>query len=319
MALWDLSGRFAEETGRSLLVAHVDHGLRGRASRADAAFVRREARRRKMPCRVARAPVRAWAEKNKRGVEEAARILRYKALGQMAKAARCHAVLTAHHRDDQVETVFLNLLRGAGPGGLSGMAPASPWPWPGGPRGARLVRPLLDTSREAILRYARRRGLSWRRDATNDAPVFLRNRLRPMLRRWESWRPGFFQRTAQLAALQRDEEAFWRERLDALSGEIFRRRRAGGGLEASRLKRYHLAEQRRLLRRYLRVNNFAALERARLYALAPGSAGPLSFPGGQIVKKAGVLRFQPLSRMKSPRNQYLDRMLQRSTDSLEVS
>jgi tRNA(Ile)-lysidine synthetase-like protein len=285
MALLSLAAEAAREDPRfSFAVAHVDHGLRGKASAADAAFVRREAARRRMPFSLARAPVKAFAAREKTGIEESARILRYRALAAVARARRCGAVLTAHTLNDQAETVFMNLVRGAGPSGLAGMAPAAPWPVPVPGRAPRLLRPLLDVPRERLVKRLRAEKTPFRTDATNAEPVFFRNRVRPALAAWERERPGLFERVGRLAALLRDEEAYWESRFPVSP------RRLDLGL----FKRYHIVEQRRILRRKFGFASFQAVERARAFALDAGPATRQSVPGGWVEKKGGSLVFRPL-------------------------
>ncbi len=288
VALLNVADRWRRMTGMFVAVGHVDHGLRGRASRADAVFVRKECSRLGIPCGVVRAPVRAWAQKRGRGVEDAARELRYRALAQLARRFRCSAVATAHTLDDQVETLFLNLLRGTGPAGLAGMAEASPWPYPAQGRLSQgrmtLIRPLLNVPKKEILRYLRAHNIPFRIDASNALPLFLRNRLRPVLRSWETLRPGFFQRVAQTARIVRDEEAFWRTRLP------FRRKARRVRLERTPFLRYHVAEQRRRLRHLYGLSRFEVVERVRLFA-ADHARGPLDIPGGRVSKTKRFLFF----------------------------
>ncbi len=152
-----------------LRVATVDHGVRG-GSAADADFV--ETLGHTMGLAVSRLRVRP------RGRSEAAlRDARYAALRELGATV----IVTAHHRDDQAETVLLHLVRGAGLGGLASMA----WRYNG------VVRPLLDIPRVSLRAWLTWRGLSFREDPTNQSRDFLRNRLRhevlPLL---EEIRPG---------------------------------------------------------------------------------------------------------------------------------
>jgi tRNA(Ile)-lysidine synthase len=282
---------WARRRGAQLTVAHVDHGLRGAASRADAAFVRREAARRGRPVVLSRVPVAAWARRHRRGIEESSRILRYRALAVLARRAGATAVATGHTLDDQVETIFLHLLRGAGPGGLGGMSPAGPWPIPGG-HGLTLVRPLLEASKAELRRRLRRRGLSFRRDATNRDTRFLRNRLRPVLAAWERWGPGFARRMSRLAAVVRDEEDYWRRRLSPAPGEP-------AAIDRRKFMRYHAAEQRRWLRLRLGLGDAASIERARDFARRP--TGGVSLPGGLWGLRDGRLVFVTGPRRSPPR------------------
>ncbi|MBI4396470.1 MAG: tRNA lysidine(34) synthetase TilS [Elusimicrobia bacterium] len=340
MALWDLLERWRKQAGGSYAIGHVDHGLRGKASRADASFVLRRARIWGVPCIIARAPVRAWARKHRRGLEESARILRYQALARMARSQGCAVVLTAHTQNDQVETVFLNLIRGSGPPGLGGMNPAADWPWPAAGAGLKLLRPLLDVERREILGYLRRRRIPFRVDATNRQPLFFRNQIRPILTKWEKLRPGFFERVARLAEIQRDEETFWLDLLKKTSPRLIRplrsaagtvggpegrrllrplRSAAGtvGGPEGRRLLRprkdasaaldlglffrYHKAKQRRILRSLIDFLDFRAVERLRSFAKTSPAGQTVHLPGGWVEKSARFLIFhQKESRANPP-------------------
>jgi tRNA(Ile)-lysidine synthase len=288
MALLDLADRWRRETGGFIAVGHVDHGLRGAASRADARFVQRECARRGLPGAVRRAPAAALARRRKRGLEDAARRLRYQALSRIARRFHCPVVATAHTLDDQAETVFINLFRGAGPAGLAGMAPSARWPAPSATISPRLVRPFLSVRKEELLSYLRARRLRFRTDATNNQPLFLRNRLRPVLQAWEKERPGFLARVARTAGLLRDEEDYWSRRL-ARNG--FRREKPRVRLERGPFLRYHVAEQRRRLRHLYGITRFGPLERVRGFA-ADRATGPLDIPGGKVVKTARYLFFK---------------------------
>jgi tRNA(Ile)-lysidine synthase len=300
MALLDLAARWAPGADAFLAVGHVNHGLRGRTSAADARFVRRQAAARDIPFRAQRVPVRRFARLEGLGIEEASRVLRYRALARMAADLRCAAVLAAHTLDDQAETVVMNLVRGAGPDGLGGMAPRSTWPVPvprartGSPRprrsneGPLLLRPLLTVPKNEILGYLRDRRVPFRTDATNALPLFFRNRVRPVLQAWEEERPGLRERLARLAEVLRDEQDYW----DALMPPFSRRR----GLDLRPFRTLHKAFQRRLLRHTFGFSSFAAIERARAFAMDPGAASRQSVPGGRLEKAEGRLIFRRRSR-----------------------
>lgn len=206
--------------GPALHVAHFDHGLRGAASQADAAFVAQTAREWGLPATVERADVGAYAAAERRNLHQAARELRYRFLAEVARAAGAGAVAVAHHADDQAETVLMHLLRGAGPAGLRGMLPLQPWDaWAAGqppdPRGAPLLRPLLAVPRAAIERYCAGQGLRPRQDASNADPAYTRNRIRhellPLLRAYNPQIAAALGRTAAVCA---DEQALIQELLD---------------------------------------------------------------------------------------------------------
>ncbi|HXG48077.1 MAG TPA: tRNA lysidine(34) synthetase TilS, partial [Methylomirabilota bacterium] len=182
--LLHLLHRLAPARGWRLVVAHFHHGLRGRASDADEALVRRTAEQLRLPCLVGHGQVRKLADEEGLSVEMAARRLRHDFLARAALRRRCPVVALAHHADDQVELFFLRLLRGAGAEGLAGMGWTSPSP--ARPE-VRLVRPLLDVPKSALRQFAELARLPFREDRSNASFEALRNRLRhevlPLLKR----------------------------------------------------------------------------------------------------------------------------------------
>ncbi len=157
-----------------LIVAHFDHQLRGAETDADVAFVAQSAKRLGLPFETGSGYTRQLAAETGAGIEAAARQLRHVFFVRLAK--RLGAVVAlAHHADDQIETFFLRLLRGAGNRGLGGMRPIAPSPFD---PGVTLVRPLLSVRRDEIVDFATREGIEFREDATNTDTRFLRNRIR---------------------------------------------------------------------------------------------------------------------------------------------
>jgi len=155
---------------------HANYGLREGAD-ADEALVRRwcSSRSPEIPLRVVSLDAERRASDYDESLQEAARVLRYEALGTYAEQIDAGAVAVGHHRDDQAETLLLNLLRGAGPEGLAGMPPRRPLQ---ASPSASLIRPLLDASREQIRRFAEAEGIPWREDPSNRDSSYDRARLR---------------------------------------------------------------------------------------------------------------------------------------------
>lgn len=180
--------------GRGILAVHVDHGLH-----PDAALWAEHCRRFAASLDVEFLAEKVSVVETGSGPEAAAREARYKALARSVGPREW--LLSAHHRDDQAETLLINLLRGSGPAGVAGI-----------PRLRRfgrgwLVRPLLDVGRDELEVYARRHDIEWIDDPANDADRYDRNFLRhevlPLLeRRW----PNAAARLARSADLARDAE-----------------------------------------------------------------------------------------------------------------
>ncbi|MDP6793322.1 MAG: tRNA lysidine(34) synthetase TilS [Anaerolineales bacterium] len=164
-------------------VAHLDHGLRP-DSADDAEFVADIARSWGLPISIGRQEVAAMASERKLSLEEAGRQARYAFLVGVAQNERHNLILVGHNGDDQVETVLMHLLRGAGLSGLRGMRPLTPMTAMRLPTAAtismelQLGRPLLEVTRAEIEAYCREHGLQPRHDATNADTTFFRNRLR---------------------------------------------------------------------------------------------------------------------------------------------
>jgi len=172
----------------SLHAAHLHHGIRGQDADDDAAFVAGLCRSWAIPCKVEHADVPALARERGLAIEEAARQARYTFLGSQARAVGARSVAVAHNADDQVETVLMHFLRGAGLAGLRGMCPLS---WmdelrlgtegqqaPEPDQRIRLIRPLLQVPRRQIEEYCREHGLEPRFDRSNLDQTYFRNRLR---------------------------------------------------------------------------------------------------------------------------------------------
>lgn len=159
---------------RHLIVCHIDHQLRGAASRADARFVEKLCQRHSLVFHGTRLPMKAIAQQRSESIETAARHLRHEFFATIAKQTRCPRLLLAHHADDQAETVLWNLLRGSH--GAKGMRLEQTMQI--GSQRLQVIRPLLQTRREELRAYLLERGIKWREDATNAEPLATRNRLR---------------------------------------------------------------------------------------------------------------------------------------------
>ncbi len=166
-----------------IVVAHFNHQLRGRAGDLDEKLVRQTAAKLKLPITAESGDVKSFAANFGLSIEMAARRLRHEFLARAARARKINAIALAHHADDQIELFFLRLLRGSGAGALAGMKWKSPSP---ADQSLWLVRPLLDSTKVALLEFAAENRIRFRNDATNFSPDFLRNRIRnellPLLR-----------------------------------------------------------------------------------------------------------------------------------------
>jgi tRNA(Ile)-lysidine synthase len=160
----------AARTGLSLSVAHLDHGARGEASRADAEFVAELARSLGLPFYLGQ-----WRPTRAKHFEADARSARYTWLTEVAQACKASIVAVGHTRDDQAETILHRIVRGTGPSGLAGI-PATRRLASDPP--IILVRPLLTVSRDEIRDYLAELGQPYREDRSNTDLAQTRARIR---------------------------------------------------------------------------------------------------------------------------------------------
>jgi len=264
--------------GTEPAVLHVDHGLRGEESGEDAEFVHRLCENLGVRCEIRR--LRLAEGPN---LQERARDERYRLAGEVADGLELHTITAGHTADDVAETVLLNLARGAGLRGLSGIPPV---------RG-RLARPLIERTRREVLEYLTSLDQAYRTDPTNLTGKYARNRVRleilPIL---EELHPGAARNLARGASLVREDL----EALQDLAAEILERRGDEITLPLGRLSEQHPALRRYAVRRaYSMLLPDAPPLGSALVETLLGLAGEgegtrvLDLPGGVIASaRAGV-------------------------------
>jgi len=262
---------------RKMVVCHFDHRLRGRASAADARWVKSLAAKLGLECELGAGDVAALAAGDGLSIETAAREARYRFFAEVARKRRCPTVFLAHHADDQVETFLFNLFRGTGRAGLGGMRPESERVVKaGGSVRLRLLRPMLGIRQAEIERYAAARKLRHREDESNLSHAHTRNRIRHRLLpeleaifgrdvRGTVWRT---------AEILRAEEEWLATLVPEPSGEM---------LPVPELRAEPVALQRRRILAWLRRQKvpdagFAEVEAVR--SLLHGPRAKVNLPGG---------------------------------------
>jgi len=268
----------AQELQICVSAAHYNHCLRGEASDGDEAFVRRLCASWGVPLVVERGDVAAHAARSGQSIEEAARQLRYDFL--LAQPGR---IAVAHHADDQVETVLLNLLRGTGLKGLAAMEP----------KRDRIIRPLLSVTREEVAAYLAQHKLPHREDATNGEDDALRNRLRhhvvPLLRQENPALARTVGRMTQL--LQADED--W---LQQQTRSLLEQARRDDGYDCRTLLEAPTVLRRRAIRMLLQIPKPAQVHVDQAEALLADLSGSVRIPmpgGFDLVREYHLLRLEP--------------------------
>ena len=156
-------------------VAHCNCNLRGEESDEEEAFVRNYCKQNHIPFHSKSFQTTAYSKEKNISIEMAARELRYHFFEEVRKKRELHLIAVAHHQDDQLETILLNLLQGTGIHGLKGMLE----------KNNQIVRPLLKVSREEINQYISKNNIPYRDDSSNEADDykrnFIRNQISPLL------------------------------------------------------------------------------------------------------------------------------------------
>jgi len=268
-----------------LIVCHLNHQLRGRMSDADARFVQKLVERRRRSTRprtrtvdldfeLGAVNVRALASKQKISIETAAREARYKFFAETARRRKCKTIFLAHHADDLVETFLINLFRGAGAAGLSGMREIS----------TRriddvdltIVRPFLGVWRKEIDVYVREHRIKFREDASNKNLNPVRNRFRHRIIPYfekilgRNVRPAIW----RAAAIAGEEEDWIEKQLPDSTDAQF---------SVARLRALPVAVQRRAVLKWLRAQkiseiSFDVIERVRSLADHDAAAAKVNLP-----------------------------------------
>ena len=248
-ALWQLR----DEHKLRLYGAHLNHGLRGAESDADAEFTEDTFRRLDIPFTLESADVAAYRARHKLSLEDAARQVRYAFLAEVATEHAADVIALGHTADDQAETVLMHIIRGSGLDGLRGMQTLDIRRIADRP--ATLFRPLLGTRRSETQAYCRALGLSPRIDASNQSPEFLRNRIRmelvPLL---EQTNPSIHAALLRLAANATQDSDYIRAKADEVWNQVAHVHSDGAvRLDTRALRNHHAALQSHTLRRAIEV------------------------------------------------------------------
>jgi tRNA(Ile)-lysidine synthase len=239
-----------KEKNLAPIAAHFNHKLREESDQ-DAEFIREYCLRLELPYREGEGDVTQYSKEFGLSIEEAARILRYRFLFDIAETEHAGAVAVGHHSDDQVETIIMNLLRGTGTKGLTGMQIVTyPNPWS---ETIPLVRPLLEVTKTEIMAFQKEYDLPYLEDPSNLDIHFHRNNIRhTVIPRLEEVAPGLKKRLLQTSqilssenqALDHFTNKAWEECLNSQGGSYIQ-------LTRETFLNFPTAIQRRLIRKAL--------------------------------------------------------------------
>ncbi len=236
-----------------LLVFHLNHKLRGKEADYDEEFVKRLCQNWQIPCRTKSVEVQKYARKKKLSLEQAAREIRYKMFEQERKRWKCDKIALGHNADDNAETILLNLARGTGLAGLSGIPPTRD----------RIIRPLIETKREAIKKYLADRHISYRTDLSNlETKIprnFIRTKIIPSLKRLN---PNLTETITKMSAILREEENYLSDLTQQIVKKIVVQRTKNGiTIDNTLLLSYNLPLRRRVLKSLLPTLGYDKIEK----------------------------------------------------------
>src|SRR5262245_40797611 len=292
VSLLDALTRFPAGEGRpgSIVVAHLNHQLRGEESDEDEVFVRDLAGRLKLPVFTERIAVAERANAEKQNLEAMARRLRYEFLLKVAETRRANFVFTAHTLDDQAETILMRLIRGSGAEGLRGIHQVVTLN-----DGVILIRPTLGITRAEVIEHCEHYDLAFRSDSSNFLFDFTLNRVRlELLPLLETFNPRVKESLARVSEFLVVDDDYLRE----TAGEYLAVSRDESGLNVRALEKSAPAIRRRVMRMWLRAergdlrrinsSHIAAIEN-----LVSGVSGRrVELPeGGAVAREFDCLRF----------------------------
>jgi tRNA(Ile)-lysidine synthase len=234
-----------DEFNLELPVAHLDHGLRGESSTGDAEFVRKLTAKLNLNSTIETRPVNQVAEQKSLSLEEAARSVRYDFLDEVAAEKSTDFIALGHNRNDQAETILMNILRGTGLRGLGGMRE----------RNGPYIRPLLNVPRDEIARYVEENQIEYRVDETNKDTSFTRNRIRhELMPELEAdYNSKVVDSLVRLGELAKHARDFTANRVEEVVGEIKIDGGTGGlCFDRKKLLKFHPYLQRATIRKLIK-------------------------------------------------------------------
>jgi tRNA(Ile)-lysidine synthase len=235
-----------DEYDLSIVVAHLDHGIRGEESRREAEFVRDLAQRLGLPFETAVADVPAMAKRERISLQEAARKARYDFYEDVRKRYNGQKVAIGQTADDQAETILIRVIRGTGLRGLKGIPPV---------RGGIYIRPLIETPREEVERLASDEGLSYVTDSSNIKDIYLRNKVRhdliPRLER--EYNPNIRAGLTRMASILSREDDYVDREAEQLAARLIKGDGEEISLDIPELKVSHGAICFRVLQKALAI------------------------------------------------------------------
>lgn len=288
---------------QKIALAHCNFQLRGTDSDQDEAFVKQLAEHYQVPCFVTRFDTYTLAKVQKGSTQMLARNLRYDWFAELMQKEGYQYLATAHHQNDMVETVLLNLVRGTGIAGLHGIKAKQ----------GQIIRPMLFASREEIEQYAQEKGLKWREDSSNKENKYYRNRLRneviPVLK---TMNPNLENTLTQSVEKISAVERFFDAEVQRIEAEIMSKTEHVVFLDLQKL--VLVEEKLIILYNILKKYNFSYIQTKDILASLEGISGKQFFSSThQLIKDRDRLVITHLDTKQKPEQVLLEQIDQGET------
>lgn len=227
----------------SIGIAHVNHLLRGEESDRDEKFAINLAQKHNLPCYTIKVDVSLIAKQRRLSFEEAAREVRYSFYSQILEQDHYNKIALGHNSDDNAELVLMNILRGSGTKGISGIPPV---------RENWIIRPLIEVSRDEIVEYLRLKQQTYLFDSSNNDTTYIRNRVRHQLIPYlkEMYNPAITVTLNRLSRIITDENGYMEQETERVfNNSLLYREPSAVHLNPKTFKEVHCALAKRLARR----------------------------------------------------------------------
>lgn len=201
--MFDVLNKIKKRIDYEFVVCHVNHMIRKEAN-DDEKFVKDICEKNNIQCFVKRIDVKKYANNNKIGTEEAGRIIRYDFFEEILNKTGSNKIAIAHNKNDKVETIIMNLLRGTGTQGLRGIEPV---------RDNKYIRPIIEIERKDIERYCKDNNLDPRIDKTNFENIYTRNKIRNIILPYieKEFNPNIIESLSRLSEIATEEDDYLRK------------------------------------------------------------------------------------------------------------
>lgn len=266
-----------------IAVLHCNFQLRGLESFGDQSFIQDYCDRNNIPIFTTQFDTEAFAKDYKLSTQVAARELRYSWFYELLEEEKFDYILTAHHADDNLETFIINLTRGTGLEGLTGIPEEND----------RIIRPLLPFSRDKILKYAQENNIDWREDSSNASNKYLRNKIRhdlvPILKEIN---PNFLNALQKTQSYLRESQEMAEDASIMIYQQVAKEEGEDIHFDLNQLKK--LPNYKSYLYQWL--NEFGFLAWNDIYDLVDGQSGKQVFSAEfRVLKNRDTLILSPLS------------------------